>query len=97
MYCAVVCHYHQCVSAFCSILADISTFVLVADKSSIKMVSLEVEGLLPTHISISGSYQFDVVEYDPLGDEVYWIDSANGTILKVSRKVNIDTTCAMEE
>ena len=70
-------------------LTEISEFLLVADKTSIKMVSLDVEALLPTQIPIAGSHQFNAVEYDPVKDEVYWIDAANGTILKVSRKVSM--------
>ena len=53
------------------------------------MVSLDIEALLPTQISISGSYQFDAVDYDPVEDMMYWVDSPNGAIMRVSRKVNV--------
>ena len=61
----------------------------MADKTSIRMVSLDIGALLPTQISISGSYQFDAVDYDPVEDMMYWVDSPNGAIMRVSRKVNV--------
>ena len=81
------CHYHIALIAFC-ILTEISAFALVADKTSIKMVSLDIEALLPIQISISGSYQFDAVDYDLVEDMIYWVDSSNSAIMRVSRKVN---------
>ena len=60
----------------------------MADKTSIKMVSLDIEALLPIQISISGSYQFDAVDYDLVEDMIYWVDSSNSAIMRVSRKVN---------
>ena len=74
-----------------SIFTEISSFLLVADNNSVKMVSLDVETLHSTQIPVTGPYHFSAVEYDPLSDDVYWIDSTNGTILKVSRKVSIPT------
>ena len=84
------CHCHIALIAFCStyFLTEISAFALVADKTSIKMVSLDIEALLPIQISISGSYQFDAVDYDLVEDMIYWVDSSNSAIMRVSRKVN---------
>ena len=84
------CHCHIALIAFCCtfFLTEISAFALVADKTSIKMVSLDIEALLPIQISISGSYQFDAVDYDLVEDMIYWVDSSNSAIMRVSRKVN---------
>ena len=84
------CHYHIALIAFCCtyFLTEISAFALVADKTSIKMVSLDIEALLPIQISISGSYRFDAVDYDLVEDMIYWVDSSNSAIMRVSRKVN---------
>ena len=53
------------------------------------MISLDVDSPVHTHIPITGSHQFDSVDYDPLEDTIYWVNSPAGQILSVPRKVGV--------
>jgi sugar lactone lactonase YvrE len=65
---------------------EVTKFLLVPDKFSLKMISLDVDSPVHTHIPITGSHQFDSVDYDPLEDTIYWVNSPAGQILSVPRK-----------
>ena len=72
---------------------DITKFLLVADKSALKMISLDVDTPVHTHIPITGTHNFNSVDYDPINDTIYWVDLPAAKILKVPRKVSVVMVC----
>ena len=72
---------------------DVTKFLLVADKSALKMISLDVDTPVHTHIPITGTHNFNSVDYDPIDDTIYWADLPAAKILKVPRKVGVVMVC----